>query len=85
MLHRLQHALVLAARQGEEMVAVLRLATKKPWAIDGERFQPVPRALYLTDMAVAPGLQRRGVGRTLMEEAVAAARVWPADAIRLDA
>src|SRR5262245_3568776 len=46
-----------------EIVGTLRLATKKPWAIDVSYFTPVPRALYLTGMAVEPGLQGRGIGR----------------------
>jgi GNAT superfamily N-acetyltransferase len=36
-------------------------------------------------MAVHPRAQRKGVGRRLLQEAVAVARAWPADAIRLDA
>jgi GNAT superfamily N-acetyltransferase len=37
------------------------------------------------DMAVDPDVQRRGVGRFLLEHATSTARDWPADAIRLDA
>jgi GNAT superfamily N-acetyltransferase len=48
-------------------------------------FTPVRKAIYLTGMAVQPRLQRQGVGRLLMERAVAMTRDWPADAIRLDA
>jgi GNAT superfamily N-acetyltransferase len=36
-------------------------------------------------MAVDPAYQRRGVGRALLREALAVARGWPADAVRLDA
>jgi ribosomal protein S18 acetylase RimI-like enzyme len=36
-------------------------------------------------MAVAPGMQRQGVGRRLLDEACAVAAAWPSDAIRLDA
>jgi predicted N-acetyltransferase YhbS len=36
-------------------------------------------------MAVKPTVQRQGVGRRLLLEGIAAARKWPADAIRLDA
>jgi ribosomal protein S18 acetylase RimI-like enzyme len=36
-------------------------------------------------MAVAPDLQRRGVGRLCREEAAKVAKKWPGDAIRLDA
>ena len=75
---------VLVARRGREIVGTLRLATKKPWAIDASYYTKVARPLYLTDMAVDPGIQRMGVGRALLEEAAAVARAWPADAIRLD-
>jgi hypothetical protein len=51
---------VLVARRGREIVATLRLATKKPWAIDASYYTKVARPLYLTDMAVDPGIQRMG-------------------------
>ena len=76
---------VLVARERGRIVGTLRLATRKPWAIDKSYFTPVKRALYLTDMAVMPGRQRRGIGRAILEDAVHVARAWPADAIRLDA
>ncbi|MGH9384473.1 MAG: GNAT family N-acetyltransferase [Vicinamibacterales bacterium] len=76
---------VFVARLHGRIVATLRLATKKPWAIDPAYFTNVPQPLYLTDMAVAPDFQRRGIGRACMEEATRLARQWPADAIRLDA
>jgi len=75
---------VLVARHGREIVGTLRLATKKPWAIDASYFTKVARPLYLTDMAVDPRMQRMGVGQRLLEAAAAVARRWPADAIRLD-
>ena len=76
---------VLVARRGPETVATLRLATKKPWAIDVAHFTAVPRAVYLHDMAVAPDLQRQGIGREILREAIKLARAWPSQAIRLDA
>lgn len=76
---------VLVARQAGRAIAVLSLATRKPWAIDRSYFADSERPLYLVDMAVAPEHQRRGVGRRLVQAAVAAARAWPVDAIRLDA
>lgn len=76
---------VLAARQGARIVATLRLATKKPWAIDPDYFAAVRRPVYLLDMAVEPDLQRQGIGRRLVEEAKTVAKAWPGDAIRLDA
>jgi GNAT superfamily N-acetyltransferase len=76
---------VLVARDGSGVVGLLRLTTKKPWAIDPDYFAPVHRPLYLVDMAVEPSRQRKGVGRHLIEEAKQVARAWPADAIWLDA
>jgi GNAT superfamily N-acetyltransferase len=77
---------VLIARGATgSIIATLRLATKKPWAIDKGYFAAVRRPLYLTDMAVAPALQRLGTGRRILEQAKAVAAAWPADAIRLDA
>ena len=79
------HSRVLVARRGDALVGTLRLATKKPWAIDLAYFTSVRRALYLTDMAVEPTLQGQGIGRLLLDHATAIARAWPAEAIRLDA
>ena len=67
------------------IIGTLRLATKKPWAIDTSYFTPVPRPLYLVGMAVHPRYQGTGVGRALVERAVHMAQDWPGDAIRLDA
>lgn len=67
------------------IIASLRLAAKKPWAIDTAYFAESRAPLYLTSMAVLPELQRQGVGRACMAEAVSAARDRGADAIRLDA
>jgi GNAT superfamily N-acetyltransferase len=79
------HSRVLVARRGDALVGTLRLATKKPWAIDLAYFTPVRRALYLTDMAVEPTLQGQGIGRRLLDHAIQVTRAWPAEAIRLDA
>lgn len=84
-LRGLTNSRVLVARNGSDIVATLRLATKKPWAIDARYFVNVRRPLYLTDMAVAPEMQRQGAGKRLLEEGKAIARAWPGDAIRLDA
>jgi len=75
----------LIARSNNRVVGTLRLATKKPWAIDTAYFTAAERPLYLTGMSVHPDLQRKGVGRLLLKKAEAIARAWPADAIRLDA
>jgi GNAT superfamily N-acetyltransferase len=84
-LFSMRHARVLIARRGKTVVGTLRLANKKPWAIDVSYFTPVKKAIYLTGMAVLPRLQRQGIGRLLLQKAVEEARGWPADAIRLDA
>ncbi len=73
------------ARQASRLVASLHLATKKPWAIDRTYFTAAKRPLYLLSMVVAPGFQRRGIGRSCLEQAAALARKFPADAIWLDA
>jgi GNAT superfamily N-acetyltransferase len=83
-LYNMRTSQVVIARSGSSIVATLQLATKKPWAIDTKYFTPVKKPLYLIGMAVAPGLQGKGVGRGLLEEAAGIARGWPSDAIRLD-
>lgn len=83
--HGLRTSTVVVARHGAAIIAVLRLATKKPWAIDPSYFASARRPLYLSDMAVDPRQQRRGVGGRLLEEAKAIARGSGSDAIRLDA
>jgi GNAT superfamily N-acetyltransferase len=80
-----RHAKVRVGRNGKQIVTVLRLATKKPWAIDVSYFTPVKRPLYLTGMAVSVAHQGEGLGRVALEDARAIAAAWPADAIRLDA
>jgi GNAT superfamily N-acetyltransferase len=81
----MKHSQVLVARFDGEIVATLRLATRKPWAIDASYFTPRSRPIYLTDMAVHPRHQRRGVGRRAVDEARRIARDWPGDCLRLDA
>jgi GNAT superfamily N-acetyltransferase len=80
----LRHARVRVGKSGRRVLTVLRLATKKPWAIDVSYFTPVKGPLHLTGMTVAVAHQRQGLGRLALEDAVAIARAWPADAIRLD-
>jgi|SRR5580704_2345362 ribosomal-protein-alanine N-acetyltransferase len=84
-LRRPKFSRIVIARANRRIVGTLRLATKKPWAIDTAYFTAAERPLYLTGMAVHPLAQRKGVGRLLLKEAGAVARAWPADAIRLDA
>ena len=76
---------VFVVRRKGRLIATLRLATKKPWAIDPKYFSACQRPLYLLSMAVAPDLQRQGIGRLCLEEVKKICRQWPADAIRLDA
>ncbi len=84
-LFAMRHARVVTARSRGRIIAVARLATKKPWAIDISYFTPCKRPLYLTGMAVRPDRQGQGIGRRLVEELVQVAREWSGDAIRLDA
>lgn len=84
-LRNIKTSTVLVARDEDAAIlATLRLATKKPWAIDTKYFTKADRPIYLTDMAVHPLVQRRGIGRRLLEDATSVVRSWPADAIRLD-
>jgi GNAT superfamily N-acetyltransferase len=76
---------VVMARRGPAIVATCRLSERKPWAIDVAYFTGCKYPVYLTDMAVRPDYQRRGIGRALLEQAALLARSWEADAIRLDA
>jgi GNAT superfamily N-acetyltransferase len=76
---------VIVARDASGIAGAVRLATKKPWSIDPKLFQKVKKPLYVVDMAVSPARQRHGVGRLLIEQARLIGKVWPADALRLDA
>ena len=84
-LSNIRHARVYLARRRWRVVVTLSMQTKKPWAIDTTYFTPCSHSAYLTNMAVAPDCQRQGIGRKSLEAAIAIARAWPADAIRLDA
>jgi GNAT superfamily N-acetyltransferase len=84
-LNDLRISQVWLALHGREAVATFRLSTRKPWAIDASYFTRSTRPVYLTDMAVHPELQRRGIGRQCVEQVVAIVRRWPGDSIRLDA
>ena len=69
----------------DEVIATLKLTTKKPWAIDLGHFSKAKRPCYLTAMAVAPERQRQGIGRACLDQTVRIARRQGADAIFLDA
>jgi GNAT superfamily N-acetyltransferase len=75
----------LVLRRRGRIVATLMLSTSKPWAIDVSYYTPSDAPLYVTGMAVAPDLQRGGMGRHCMKEVERLARAWPADVVRLDA
>jgi len=81
----LKNSRILVARLQDEIIAMLRLSTKRPWAIDPAYFTPVATPLYLTNMAVAPAWRRQGIGRQLLDAAQVIAAKWPGDALRLDA
>jgi len=69
-LYAMRTSRVFVAWEGPEIIATLRLATKKPWAINTSYFTACHRPLYLLAMAVlvaqalppadAPRLERRG-------------------------
>ena len=77
--HSLKHAKLRIGRSGKRIVTVLRLAKKKPWAIDLKHFSKVKRPFYLTSMAVAPELQGQGLGRACLEQVAEIARKKGAD------
>ena len=75
---------VLITKHQGKIVGTLRLATKKPWAIDVSYFTKVQQALYLLDMAIHPDFQRKGIGTKMIKAVTPLAVDWPADSIRLD-
>jgi GNAT superfamily N-acetyltransferase len=81
----MRHARFRVGVEARKIVCCLRLAQKRPWAIDVAHFSPVRRALYLTHMAVAVAHQSSGVGRRALNDARNIAQAWPAQSIRLDA
>jgi predicted N-acetyltransferase YhbS len=76
---------VIVARAAGVIVGTVTLQTRRPWAIDVTYFTPSAKVVYLTNMAVVPERQRSGIGRALLDEALAQARAVPFDVIRLDA
>src|SRR5829696_5617611 len=76
---------VILAWEGLLAVGTARLASKRPWAINPAYFTAAGKALYLTDMAVAPRWQGQGIGRRCLDQAKAVAVEQQAMAIRLDA
>jgi ribosomal protein S18 acetylase RimI-like enzyme len=84
-LHSIKHGRLLVAVNGNKITGTLTLSTHKPWAIDAGYFTKVKTPIYLTSMAVLPGLQKQGIGKAMLDAAVAAVRRWPGQSIRLDA
>lgn len=76
---------VIVARRSSKVVATLKLQTKKPWAIDLSYYKPARRPWYLTNMAVDPGYQSKGIGKRCVLEAIRLVAEWGGDAVRLDA
>ena len=76
---------LLVARCAGQIVGTLRLATKKPWAIDLRYFTPFERRSTCMAMAVSPARQHEGIGAACLQEAKRIALAWPAQTIRLDA
>lgn len=81
----MRHSRLRIGKSARRIYTFLRLATRKPWAIDTTYFTAVARPLYLTGMAVSVAHQGGGLGRQALEDARRACASWPADAIRLDA
>src|SRR5258708_21647769 len=77
-------ARVYLARQQTRMAVTLSMQTKKPWAIDVSYFTPCARPVYLTNMAVAPELQRAGLRPRRLEAATSLTARWPAYPVRPD-
>ncbi len=84
-LRQVRASRVLIATQGSRIIGTVRLIRAQPALIDSGSFTPVDTALYVLGLAVSPDARGKGVGRSLMEAAKAAARAWPAEALWLDA
>jgi GNAT superfamily N-acetyltransferase len=84
-LFAMRNSKVFVAKDGSEIIATLRLQTKKPWAIDKTYFTKCKTPLYLLAMAVTPTRQRQGLGTACMKKATKIAKASHADALRLDA
>ena len=74
MLFNIRNSTVYVVRRRNKIIATLALGTKKPWAIDKKYFSECQRPVYLTSMAVAPELQRQGIGKRCVAAAMEIAR-----------
>ena len=81
----LKSSRILVATRRGQLVGLVSMGKKKPWAVDLKYFTPACKAVYLYNVDVFPELQRSGIGRELIDCVKAMAKEWPVDAIRLDA
>ena len=81
----LKQGKVLIARRGASIVGTLKIATRKPWAIDVSYFTTCKQPWYLTNMAIDPAHQGQGIGKRSVLEAARLVKEWGGDAVRLDA
>src|SRR5262249_30282122 len=83
------HGRILIATRAGLIAGTLTLSSRKPWAIDSSYFTKVKTPIYLTSMAIGPSLQKQGIGRAMLDAAIAKVRAWsphaPGHSIRLDA
>jgi GNAT superfamily N-acetyltransferase len=83
--HQAERAIVLVETDSTA-AATFTLGRKKPPFYRGHWFaNPKAPAVFLSNMAVIPQLQRRGIGRWCMHQAERLAGEWGAQCIRLDA
>ena len=73
----------ILAREGETVVGMFRLDPAKGFCGIAP-FTEVPRFVYLSELAIHPSHQRRGLGRACLAEAERWARDHDARAVRLD-
>jgi len=76
---------ILVGKSRGKIIALTRMQTAKPWAFDLKYFTPGCNAVYLGDVEVSPTHHGKGLGTQLMNAAIAAARAWPATAVRVSA
>ena len=81
----LKQGKVLVARRGASIVGTLKIGTRKPWAIDVSYFTMCKHPWYLTNMAVDPAHQGKGIGKRCVLEAVRLVKEWGGETVRLDA
>ncbi len=83
-LRQIRASQVLVAREAENIVGTVRLATVNARAMASAGFTSVQSPLYVIGLAVAPDYRKMGIGRRLMDAAKEQARARRADALWLD-